>query len=169
MSLKPEPPPQVRFRRASGIALSVFAWSATSIASATAATNTFERLEARLSGALAAYDRATLDTLWDDRLVFVFPDGTLSHKADRLKAQVPPPDAHSPKLVATNDAVSVEFADDHVAVVIVRSSWRFGDQPPRPFLATHIWIKRRTGWRLLSAQVAQVTPPKASTARSAQP
>ena len=111
---------------------------------------------------MAAYDRATLDTLWDDRLVFVFPNGTLSRKADRLKAQVAPPDTGGPKLVATNDAVSVEFEDDHIAVVVVRSSWRFGDQPPQPFLATHIWIKRHAGWRLISAQVAQVTPPKAA-------
>ena len=131
---------------------------AESIAPAAAATTPFDALEARLSSALAAYDRPTLDTLWDDRLVFVFPNGRLSRKADRLKAQIPPPVTSGPRLVATNDSVQVEFDDGHVAVVIVRSSWRFGELAPQPYLATHIWIKRSTGWRLLSAQVAQVAP-----------
>ena len=116
----------------------------------------FQALEARLSDALAAYDRAEVDRLWDDDLVFVFPNGHLSRKAERLKAQVPPPDTGGPKLVAKNDAVDVEYQDDHTAVVVVRSSWRFGDAAPSRFVATHVWIRRAQGWRLISAQVAQV-------------
>ena len=125
-----------------------------------AAPNRFEALEAKLSDALAAYDRATLDKLWDDRLVFVFPNGSVSHKAERLKAQVPPPESAGPKLFATNDAVNVEYADAQMAIVIVRSSWRFGDNPSQPFIATHVWINRPQGWRLISAQVAEVKPSK---------
>jgi hypothetical protein len=121
-----------------------------------AAPGTFTVLEAQLSDALARYDAATVDQLWDDDLVFVFPNGKLERKAQRMAAQVPPPDTGDPKLVARNDAVDVEYEDSRTAVVIVRSSWRFGDGAPTPFVATHIWIKRTQGWRLLSAQVAQL-------------
>ncbi len=145
-----------------GIAVSAMVCWAAWTTSAAAAPDTFEGLEARLSEALAAYDRAALDTLWDDQLVFVFPNGVLSRKAERLKAQVPPADTGGPRLVARNDAVKVEYEDTHVAVVIVRSSWRFGDQPSAPFVATHVWIKRPQGWRLVSAQVAEVAPPRPS-------
>jgi ketosteroid isomerase-like protein len=122
---------------------------------AAATPRTFEALEAKLSDALAAYDRAELDRLWDDDLVFVFPDGHLSRKAERLKAQVPPPDTGGPKLSAKNEAVDLEFEDAHTAVVVVRSSWRFAAAAPQLFVATHVWIHRPNGWRLLSAQVAE--------------
>lgn len=120
---------------------------------------TFQALEATLSDALAAYDRTTVDRLWDDNLIFVFPTGEMSRKAARLKAQVPPPDTGGPKLVARNDAVDVEYEDRNTAVVLVRSSWRFGDAPPTRFIATHVWIRRPQGWRLVSAQVAQLKGP----------
>jgi hypothetical protein len=94
----------------------------------------------------------------NDRLVFVFPNGTLSRKGERLKAQVPP--TAGPRLVATNDSVQVQYDDTHVAVVTVLSSWRFGDNVPEHYIATHIWIKRAQGWRLISAQVARVAPAK---------
>jgi len=128
--------------------------------SAGAAADRFQALEAKLSAALANSDRAAVDKLWDDQLVFVFPDGTLSRKAERLKAQVPPVAGSGPKLVATNDDVTVEYEDTHVAVVVVRSSWRFGDRAPERFVATHVWIERPEGWRLISAQVAEAAPPK---------
>lgn len=149
-------------RLKAGIAVSASACWVASTTSVAAAPDTFAALEAKLSDALAAYDRAALDKLWDDQLVFVFPNGTLSRKAERLKAQVPPADGGGPRLVATNDAVNVEFEDTHMAVVIVRSSWRFGDNPSEPFVATHVWIKQPQGWRLISAQVAEVMPPKPS-------
>jgi len=94
--------------------------------------------------------------------VFVFPNGALSHKAERLAAQAPPAEGAGPKLVATNDAVDLEYEDARMAVVVVRSSWRFGDNAPDRFVATHIWINRSKGWRLISAQVAEVAPPKPS-------
>ena len=140
-------------RLAAGLALVA---SLAVLSPARAAPATFQALEARLSDALAAYDRAEVDRLWDNDLVFVFPNGQLSRKAERLKAQVPPPDTGGPKLVATNDAVEVEYEDAHTAVVVVTSSWRFGNAPPDRFVATHVWIKRPHGWRLISAQVAQM-------------
>jgi ketosteroid isomerase-like protein len=119
---------------------------------------TFSALEARLSDALAAYDRAVVDALWDDDLVFVSPDGKPSRKAERLAAQTPPASSGGPRLTASNDSVEVEYEDAHVAIVLVRSSWRFGDGPPDRFLATHVWIRRPRGWRLISAQVAEQKP-----------
>lgn len=119
---------------------------------------TFQDLEARLSDALAAYDAVTVDRLWDDDLVFVFPNGHVSDKAERIKAQVPPPPSSGPRLAARNDNVHVQYEDAKTAIVLVRSSWRYGDAPPQPFIATHVWVRRSMGWRLIAAQVAQVAP-----------
>ena len=116
----------------------------------------FAKLEQRLSDALASSDRSAVDRLWDDQLVFVFPDGKLSHKAERLRAQVPLIDASGPRLTASNDAVEIAYEDANVAVLGVHSSWRFGDSAPKPFVATHVWIRRAEGCWLLSAQVAEV-------------
>jgi hypothetical protein len=142
------------------IGLSVLAYglAATLPGAASATPERFVALEARLSNALAAYDAPAIDLLWDDKFVFVFPNGKLSRKLDRMKAQIPPPDTGGPKLVARNDAVEVEWEDAHLAIVIVKSSWQFGNAEPTRFLATHVWIKRSSGWRLISAQVAEVTP-----------
>ncbi len=142
------------------LAASAMVFAATSAPSIGAPPDRFNALEAKLSNALASYDRSTLDRLWDDQLVFVFPNGTISRKAERLKAQMPPVGPISPKLVATNDSVKVEYEDAHLAVVIVRSSWKFGDAPAEPFVATHVWIRRPETWRLISASVAEVRPPK---------
>ena len=135
------------------IAAGALAWPPLALAD----SRTFTNLEARLSDALAQYDRAEADKLWDDHLVFVFPDGKLSRKAERLAQQTPPADTRGAKLVARNDAVEVVYEDSQVAVVVVRSSWRFGGAPPQRFLATHVWVNRAArGWRLLSAQVTRI-------------
>ncbi len=116
---------------------------------------TFEALEARLSDALAAYDRKTVGELFDDKLSFVFPGGRVAHKPERL-AGMAPPAAGTPALVSHNDSVEVQYEDKEMAVVLVRSTWRQGDTVQgRPFIATHVWIRRPTGWRLVAAQVAQ--------------
>ena len=119
----------------------------------------FERLEDRLSQALAAYDRRTVDELFDDQLVFVFPNGRVAHKPERMKGLVPPADAKG-ALTSRNDSVEVQFESRDMAVVLVRSSWRQGEVVQgRPYVATHIWIRRAGGWRLVAAQVAQVSQP----------
>jgi hypothetical protein len=118
----------------------------------------FQALEARRSDALAAYDRQTVDELFDDQLVFVFPNGRIAHKAERLAGMTAPSGAAP--LTSHNDNVEVQFEDKTMAVVLVRSTWRQGDVVQgRPYLATHIWIRRPAGWRLIAAQVAQVTAP----------
>lgn len=119
---------------------------------------TFQALEARLSDALAAYDRRTVDELFDDKLVFVFPNGRVSTKPERLAGLVRP--AEAPTLVSHNDSVEVRYEDKVMAVVLVRSSWRQGETAQgRPYVATHVWVRRPAGWKLIAAQVAQVSPP----------
>ncbi len=122
------------------------------------APSTFQGLEARLSQALAAYDRKTVDELFDDQLVFVFPNGRVAHKPERMAGLTPPADAVG-ALQSHNDSVEVQFEDRRMAVVLVRSSWRQGDAVQgRPYVATHVWIHRSAGWRLIAAQVAQSSP-----------
>lgn len=122
------------------------------------APSTFEGLEARLSQALAAYDRKTVDELFDEQLVFVFPNGCVAHKPERMSGLVAPAGAVG-ALQSHNDSVEVQFEDRRMAVVLVRSSWRQGDAVQgRPFVATHVWIHRPVGWRLIAAQVAQSSP-----------
>jgi len=123
---------------------------------AAAAPSTFQGREDRLAEARAAYDRKTVDALFDEQLVFVFPNGRVAHKPERMAGLVPPKDAVG-ALTSHNDSVQVQFEDKSTAIVLVRSSWRQGDVVQgKPYVATHIWIHRPSGWRLVAAQVAQV-------------
>ena len=118
----------------------------------------FVALEEQLSAALAAYDTAAVDALWDDKLVFVFPNGRISHKADRLAAMSRPRPPGGPALTSHNDSVDVQYEDANMAVVTVRSAWRAKPTDPGdPYMATHVWIRRGERWRLIAAQVAQIT------------
>jgi len=122
-----------------------------------ATADAFRAIEDRLSRALAAHDTKTVAALWDDDFVFVWPDGKLAHKAERLAGVEVPPGSRPPGLTSQNDRVDVQYEDAHIAIVTVRSTWRFGaNAPGDPYLATHVWIKRGDNWRLLSAQVAHV-------------
>src|SRR5437660_7383697 len=49
-------------------------------------------LERQLSEALAGQDASVLDRLWSETLVFTFPNGHISNKAQRLAAQKPSAD-----------------------------------------------------------------------------
>ena len=125
---------------------------------ARAASSDFVALENQLSAALAGYDATAISAIWDDDFVTVFPNGHLSHRAERLAALARPV-PKGPGLISHNDSVDVQYEDAHVAVVTVRSTWRFGDVGPGdPYMATHVWIRRGETWRLLSAQVAQIKP-----------
>jgi hypothetical protein len=115
-------------------------------------------LESRLSQALARYDRATVSDLWDESFVFVFPNGHIAHRAERLAGLTAPPPSESAALTSHNDSVDVQYEDPRIAVVTVRSTWRSGSiEAGDPYLATHVWIRRGERWRLLSAQVARVS------------
>jgi len=119
----------------------------------------FAAMEDQLSDALARYDARAMDALWDDRFVFVFPTGHLSHKAERLAGLTPPATRSGANLTSHNDGVEVQYQDDHMAIVTVASTWRAGPRDAGDrYLATHVWVRRGARWRLLSAQVAHLEP-----------
>jgi hypothetical protein len=99
-----------------------------------------------------------VDELFDDRLSFVFPNGRVARKPERLAGMTPPP-VGTVALVSHNDSVEVQYEDKAMAVVLVRSTWRQGEAVQgRAFVATHVWVRRPTGWRLIAAQVAREGP-----------
>ena len=113
-------------------------------------------LERQLSEALARQDASVLDRLWSDTLVFTFPNGQVSSKAQRLSAQKPSADPN--QLISRNEEVKVHVYGNS-AVVTVRSRWvdkagtrQFGD----PYQATHVWVKQHGRWQLVAAHVSQV-------------
>ena len=114
-----------------------------------------EQLEEQLNSAFNRFDAATLDRLWSEDLDFVFPNGTLANKAERLAALKSPP----PNLpTSTNESVVVKLYGD-VAVAIVVSKWT-GANDGKPFSmlfrATHVWAKRSGQWKLVAAHVSQM-------------
>ena len=122
---------------------------------ANATPEAFIALENRLTDALAAYDKKLVDELWDDEFVFVGTDGGVAHKQQRLAGLVKPVDDAGQKLVSYNDSVDLVHEDARFAVVLVHSTWTFGSAAHGdPYLTTHVWIKRGSRWRLLSAHVA---------------
>jgi ketosteroid isomerase-like protein len=114
------------------------------------------RLEEELTVALNRYDAAALDRLWGDELAFVFPNGALASKAQRLAGLKSPPPS-LPK--SANESVDVKIYGD-VAVAIVVSKWSRPDEakPPLRFRATHVWARRAGEWKLVSAHVSQMKP-----------
>jgi ketosteroid isomerase-like protein len=114
-----------------------------------------QKLEEDLNRALVRCDSGTLGRLWDDRLAFVFPNGSLATKQDRLTGlERCTPGSPS----STNESVDVRVFGD-VAVAIVLSKWA-GSADGKPFAsrfrATHIWAKRPGGWALVAAHVSQL-------------
>ena len=112
------------------------------------------RLEDELTLALNRYDAAALDRFWSDDLTFVFPNGALASKAERLAGLKSPPPS-LPK--SANESVDVKTYGD-VAVAIVVSKWSGADEskPPLRFRATHVWARRAGEWKLVSAHVSQI-------------
>jgi|SRR5438876_2192063 len=113
-------------------------------------------LERQLSEALARQDAWVLDRLWSETLVFTFPNGQISNKAQRLAAQKP--SAEPNQLTNRNEEVKVHLYGNS-AVVTVRSRWvdkagtqQYGD----PYQATHVWVKQDGRWQLVAAHVSQV-------------
>ncbi len=91
--------------------------------------------------------------------MFVFPNGHVSHKAERLAGLTPPAGGGANTLTSHNDSVDVEYEDANMAVVIVRSAWRSDptDRGDR-YIATPVWVRRGDRWRLVSAQVTHIAP-----------
>jgi len=113
-------------------------------------------LERQLSDALVKQDAAVLDRLWSNDLVFTFPNGKVSSKAERLAGQKP---SDQPSQSSNlNDQVKV-YLYGNTAVVTVLSTWRgkagtqeYSDQ----YQATHVWVKQPGRWQLVAAHVSQV-------------
>jgi ketosteroid isomerase-like protein len=111
--------------------------------------------EEEMTAAFNAWDPAALGRLWDEDLVFVFPNGALAGKAGRLAGLKEAP-ASIPQ--SANESVDVRMFGD-VAVAIVVSRWpgtRDGKPSVTRFRATHVWVKRGEQWRLVSAQVSPI-------------
>jgi hypothetical protein len=113
-------------------------------------------LERQLSDALVKEDAAVLDRLWSNGLVFTFPNGKVSSKAQRLAGQKP--SDQSSQSTNTNDHVKV-YLYGNTAVVTVLSTWKgkagaqeYSDQ----YQATHVWVKQRGRWQLVAAHVSSV-------------
>lgn len=111
-------------------------------------------LERQLSDALVREDAVALDRLWSNDLVFTFPSGKVSNKAQRLAGQNP--SAQSSQSTNGNDQVKVYR---NTAVVTVLSTWKgreglqeYSDQ----YQATHVWVKQQGRWQLVAAHVSQV-------------
>lgn len=94
-------------------------------------------LERQLSEALARQDASVLDRLWSETLVFTFPNGHISKKAQRLASQKPSADPN--QLTNRNEEVTVHLYGNSV-VVTVRSRWvdKAGTQLGDPYQATHV-------------------------------
>jgi len=113
-------------------------------------------LERQMSDALVRQDAAVLNRLWSNDLVFTFPNGKISNKAQRLAGQKP--SAESSQSSNTNDQVKV-YVYGNTAVVTVLSTWRgkagtqeYSDQ----YQATHVWAKQRGRWQPVAAHVSQL-------------
>jgi uncharacterized protein DUF4440 len=113
-------------------------------------------LERQLSDALVKEDAAVLDRLWSNDLVFTFPNGKVSSKAERLAGQKST--TQPSQSTNLNDQVKV-YLYGNTAVVTVLSTWRgnagaqeYSDQ----YQATHVWVKQQGRWQLVAAHVSQL-------------
>ena len=115
-------------------------------------------LERQLSAALVREDAAVLDRLWSNDLVFTFPNGKVSNKAQRLAGQRPAAQPSQSESETSNDEVRV-FPYGNTAVVTVLSTWRGKENNQEyssQFQATHVWVKQQGRWQLVAAHVSPV-------------
>lgn len=115
-------------------------------------------LERQLSDALIREDAAVLDRLWSKDLVFTFPNGKVSNKAQRLVGQKPAAQPSQSETRNTNDEVKV-FLYGSTAVVTVLSTWSGKENNQAyssQFQATHVWAKQEGRWQLVAAHVSPV-------------
>jgi len=115
-------------------------------------------LERQLSAALVREDAAVLDRLWSNDLVFTFPNGKVSNKAQRLAGQKPAAPSSQSEAENTNDEVKV-YLYGNTAVVTVLSTWsgKANNQAySSQFQATHVWAKQQGRWQLVAAHVSPV-------------
>ena len=115
-------------------------------------------LERQLSDALVREDAEVLDRLWSNELVFTFPDGKVSNKAQRLAGQKPAAQSSQSESRTSNDEVKV-YPYGNTAVVTVLSTWSGkanNQEYSSQFQATHVWVKQAGRWQLVAAHVSPV-------------
>jgi ketosteroid isomerase-like protein len=115
-------------------------------------------LERQLSDALVREDATVLDRLWSNELVFTFPNGKVSNKAQRLAGQKPAAQPSHSESETSNDEVKV-YLYGNAAVVTVLSTWRGkanNQEYSSQFQATHMWVKQEGRWQLVAAHVSPV-------------
>ena len=115
-------------------------------------------LERQLSDALVREDAAVLDRLWSSDLVFTFPNGKVSNKAERLAGQKPAAQPSQSESKTSNDEVKV-YLYGNTAVVTVLSTWSGkanNQEYSSQFQATHVWVKQEGRWQLVAAHVSPV-------------
>ena len=113
-------------------------------------------LERQLSAALVREDAAVLDRLWSNDLVFTFPNGKVSNKAQRLANQKPAAQPSQSESETSNDEVKV-YLYGNTAVVTVLSTWSGKENNKAyssQFQATHVWVKQEGRWQLVAAHVS---------------
>ena len=115
-------------------------------------------LERQLSDALVREDAKVLDRLWSNDLVFTFPNGKVSNKAERLAGQKPAAQPTQSDSKTVNDEVKV-YLYGNTAVVTVLSTWSGktnNEAYSSQFQATHVWVKQEGRWQLVAAHVSSV-------------
>lgn len=120
--------------------------------------NQLIELERQLSDALVREDAAVLDRLWSNDLVFTFPNGKVSNKAQRLAGQKPGAQPSQSESANVNDEVKV-YLYGNTAVVTVLSTWSGKEKNQTyssQFQATHVWAKQEGRWQLVAAHVSPV-------------
>jgi ketosteroid isomerase-like protein len=114
-------------------------------------------LEDALSRALVERDRAALERLWHDDLIFIARNGSRWTKAERL-ANLDTAGARRSGETNTNDEVIVRIEGD-TAIATVASTWTTPTSTASVgsrYMALHVWTRAGGSWRLLAAQVASV-------------
>jgi ketosteroid isomerase-like protein len=110
-----------------------------------------------LAQALNDLDTNRLAVLWSDRLVFTFPNGHTSTKAQRLRGVEQARQDTSGRVVSTNDEVHV-IVFGGAAATFVLSTWRGAvGGSAQQYRATHVWARENGEWRLVAAHVSKVT------------
>jgi ketosteroid isomerase-like protein len=115
-------------------------------------------LERQMSEALVREDAAVLDRLWSNDLVFTFPNGKVSNKAQRLAGQKPAAQPSQSESANSNDEVKV-YLYGNTAVVTVLSTWSGKENNQAyssQFQATHVWAIQQGRWQLVAAHVSPV-------------
>jgi ketosteroid isomerase-like protein len=115
------------------------------------------RVEMELNDALMACDGAALRRLWAEDMTFVFPNGVMETRAQRLGGLS---DCTPGAQRSTVESISVTHLGDSV-VALVLSAWSASiDGKPfaAKFRATHVWARRKGGWVLVAAHVSQLKP-----------